>query len=132
MKINRNKPSEPESITVIAAGTTITGIIESNQPVRIEGNFIGDINGKGTVTTCSDSFIQGNIKADEIVIGGQIKGELSGSASITIQHTGAVEGSIQSDTIIIEKGGLFEGQCLMQQEEVEIIEMGPKLLEKQA
>lgn len=132
MKINRNKTSEPESMTVIAAGTTMTGKIESNQPIRIEGNFIGDIHGKGTVITCSDSSIQGNIKAVEIVIGGQIKGELSGFKSITIQHTGAVEGSIQSDTIIIEKGGLFEGECLMTQKEVEIIEMGPKLLEKQA
>ncbi|NVK86356.1 MAG: polymer-forming cytoskeletal protein [Cytophagia bacterium] len=132
MKINRNKISEPESVTIIAAGTTMTGKIESNQPIRIEGRFIGDINGKGTVTTCSDSSVQGNIEADEIIIGGQIKGELSGFTSITIQHTGAVEGSIQSDTIIIEKGGLFEGECLMTQKEVEIIEMGPKLLEKQA
>lgn len=132
MKINRSKTIEPESFTVIAAGTTITGRIDSNQTVRIEGNFIGDINGRGKIITFPDSSVQGNVEADELIVGGNIKGELSASTSITIQNTGVVEGSIQSDTIVIEKGGLFEGDCLMHRKEVEVIEMGPKLLEKQA
>jgi len=132
MKINRNKISEPEIVSLIAAGTTITGKIESNETVKIEGHFIGDINSKGTVITVADSKVQGNIKANVIVIGGSIVGELSGFTSITIQNTGNVEGSIQSDTIEIERGGLFEGECLMYQKEAEVIEMGPKLLEKQA
>lgn len=132
MKINRSKISEPEIVSLIAAGTTITGKIESNETVKIEGHFIGDINSKGKVITVADSKVQGNITAEVIVIGGSIIGELSGLSSITIQNTGKVEGSIQSDTIEIERGGLFEGECLMYQKEAEVIEMGPKLLEKQA
>lgn len=132
MKINRSKTSEPESVSVIAAGTTITGKIESDETVRIEGYFIGDIDSTGTVITMADSKVKGNVKANVIIVGGNIHGELSGLRSITIQNTGNVEGSIQSDTIEIERGGLFEGECLMYQKEAEVIEMGPKLLEKQA
>jgi len=132
MKINRSKAIAQEPLTVIAAGTTFTGRIESNQTVRIEGNFIGDINGTGKVITCPDSSIQGNVEANELIVGGNIKGELSGFTSITIQNTGVVEGTIQSDTIVIEKGGLFEGDCVMYRKEIEVIEMGPHLLEKQA
>ncbi|WP_420387242.1 bactofilin family protein [Roseivirga sp.] len=132
MKISRNKNPETEEVTVIAAGTTFTGTIESNQTVRIEGNFTGDIHSKSKVITCSESRVHGNITADEIIAGGSIKGEISGLTSITIQPTGSIEGSIISDTIVIEKGGMFEGDCRMHQEETEVIEMGPQLLEKQA
>lgn len=132
MKINRTKNSEPESVSVIAAGTTITGKIESHETIRVEGYFIGDIDSTGTVITTADSKIKGNVRANAIIVGGNINGALAGLNSITIQSTGNVEGSIHSDTIEIEKGGLFEGECMMHQKEAEIIEMGPKLLEKQA
>lgn len=132
MKISRTTTVDQKPVTFITEGTRFTGKIESTGTIRVDGDLIGDIEVKGKLITGPNSLIDGTIRAGEAVIGGKVKGDLYGADCVVLQSTGRIKGTINTDEIIIEKGGLFEGECNMRQQEVEMVEMEVKLLERQA
>lgn len=130
MKTSRNKTVESEISTTISKGTFMEGKIESTQNIRIEGSFKGDIIGKGIIITSPNSVVQGNLSGEEIIIGGDLIGEINGNTSITIQSTGKVKGNIQSKTIALDKGGQFDGNCLMLPLKGKVLEISPEIDQK--
>ena len=60
--------------SVLAAGITIEGKIEGNGNVRVVGRFKGTVNVKGELTIEPGASIEGEIRAESVLVAGEVPG----------------------------------------------------------
>jgi cytoskeletal protein CcmA (bactofilin family) len=112
---------------VIDAALVITGNLESERDVQLDGELRGDI-------TCSqliisrDATLLGNVVADEVVVRGKVKGIIR-AGQVMLQDTARVESEIFHKSLIVEQGALFDGESHRTDR---ITEVNPKLDELKA
>lgn len=103
--------------TFIALGVQLSGILEGQGNIVIEGLIEGNVSGTHQVRVEAGGQVKGDIRASHIVINGYAEGGLYADA-ITLQREGKIKGKINTDELIIEKGGIFIGTSQLQKSEV--------------
>ena len=112
-------PEVPQSANLIQAGTSITGDIESNGNIRIDGNIKGIINTSGKVILGSTGSVDGDIICINADIEGRANGNIKVKELLTLKATALVNGEIYTDKLSIEPGAKFTGTCRMDNQKQE-------------
>ena len=99
--------------SVIAAGLKIVGDVETAGTLKIEGTVQGSIRGARQVIVGRSGVIQGDIQAEEIVIGGRVVGTVNASERVEIQANSVIEGDVHTRSIVVFEGGLLNGNVRM-------------------
>ena len=99
--------------SVIAAGLKIVGDVETAGALKIEGTVQGSIRGARQVIVGRSGVIQGDIQAEEIVLGGRVVGTVTASERVEIQANSVIEGDIHTRSIVVFEGGLLNGTVRM-------------------
>ena len=107
LKAKSNTTTESNAVTIIAQGTKINGIIES-ESINIYGHFEGTLKSQNTVTIAEKGYAKGEIYAQTLVVSGTVDGKASCDI-IEVLEKGVLNGSIVVEELIIEKGGFFQG-----------------------
>lgn len=103
--------------TLISKGCVVTGKIESDVFVRIDGHIKGDLFiGEGLIVG-EDGLIDGNINTREIVVYGTVNGTVK-AESIDIKSSGRILGEIQTKTFQVERGAVYTGMVSMAKDAV--------------
>ena len=95
--------------TVIAVDTKITGEIQIESKLRLDGEFSGTINLKGIISVGKTGLIEGDIVSRKLIVTGCFLGTAHCEA-IEILASGKVVGQITSKVLVVERGGFFEGE----------------------
>ena len=106
--------------TFIGDGTVFEGKIRSAAGLRLEGKLNGDLECEGDVVIGESGIANSNITARNVILAGQITGNVTIKGKLTITSTGKLYGNMSSATLTIEEGGLFQGNSIMDQDEIEI------------
>src|SRR6185295_1002573 len=93
--------------SVIDAWLTITGNLQSEGEVQVDGQIQGDIR-CAHLTVGRDALVNGNITADEVVVRGKVMGCIRGNRVI-LQDCAHVESEVFHKKLSIEEGACFEG-----------------------
>jgi cytoskeletal protein CcmA (bactofilin family) len=115
-------PEAPQSANLIQAGTSITGDIESNGNIRIDGNLKGTINTGGKVILGSTGSVEGDIICSNADVEGRINGTVKVKELLSLKATALVSGEIFTDKLAIEPGARFTGSCRMESRRAEYTE----------
>ena len=109
------KTKTSDALTMLLGpSTTIEGIIEFKDTVRLEGNVNGKIfSDEGTVIIGETAEVQGEIKVGVAIIRGKVKGKIDAQKRIEVYPPGRIEGDIQSPAVMIQSGVIFNGNCSM-------------------
>lgn len=67
----------PQNNTVIAKGVTISGVLQGEGSVQIEGNIEGEILVQGSVFVTTTGKVHGPIEADTVRIAGHVVGNIT-------------------------------------------------------
>jgi cytoskeletal protein CcmA (bactofilin family) len=94
--------------SVINAGLTIVGNLQSNTDVVISGTIEGDISSRG-LTVSEGAKVTGTIECSTVQLRGQVNGQIKASA-VKVARTGNLNGDIFYDTLSIDEGAVVEGQ----------------------
>lgn len=105
--------------TIIGPGTIIEGDIKSTGMVRVEGKCTGDIITDGAVIIGEGAYINGNITAGNVSLGGRVEGNVRCSGVLEIMLKGALIGDVDAMELSIQKGAVFNGKCNILSDEVE-------------
>lgn len=107
--------TQPGSATqsVIDSWLTITGTLESEGDVRVEGQIKGDIRCAHLVVG-RDATVSGDIVAEEAVVRGKVRGSIRANRVI-LQDSACVESDIYHRTLSIDEGASFDGQSCHRQ-----------------
>jgi cytoskeletal protein CcmA (bactofilin family) len=110
---SRGGTSGEAMLSIIASGMTITGDIESAGIIKIDGRVDGSVTGARQVLLGRGGSINGNIVADEVVIGGSVRGTLTVRERLELQGTAAVVGDIETRSIVVIEGARIDGAVRM-------------------
>ena len=117
MFTNKNESMKKTEITtavnMIGSGTVITGDIQSNGDIRVDGTLKGSVNTKGKVVLGKEGVIEGDVVCNDADISGVIKAKISVSQLLSLKSTAKLNGDIIANKLSIEPGASFTGSCSM-------------------
>jgi cytoskeletal protein CcmA (bactofilin family) len=105
--------NEPNSHNTITSGTEITGDINSNGDIRLDGILVGNINAKGKLVIGESGKVTGIINCKNSDIFGIVEGKINVTELLTLKATAQVIGDIVTSRLAIEPGCNFSGTCKM-------------------
>ncbi|MCK4664506.1 MAG: polymer-forming cytoskeletal protein [Bacteroidales bacterium] len=109
-KINE---TETKTINLIGTGTMISGDINSNGDIRIDGGLKGNLITKGKVVVGQTGSINGEVDCKNADISGKIEGKIKVSELLSLKLTANIFGDIITNKLSIEPGANFSGSCNM-------------------
>ena len=101
--------AEPKE-SVIAADLTIEGKIEGSGHVRIAGRFKGDVSVQGNLTIDAGAHLTGQVRAQNVTIGGELHGNIEGATRVELLETGVLAGDVKAGSLIVAAGSRMRGQ----------------------
>lgn len=99
--------------TIIGAGTTIVGDIESNGDIRIDGTLKGNLNGKAKILIGTEGVVEGNMNANYADIQGKITGNIKVNDLLLLRGRAKIDGDIYAGKLQVEPTVSFNGKCHM-------------------
>ncbi len=101
------------TLSIVSAGTTITGDIECSGVLKVEGRIEGSVRHARQVMLAKEGAIHGDVSAGEVVVGGVIDGAVSASERLELQTTAVVNGDITTRSIVVMEGARINGGLKM-------------------
>lgn len=101
------------NINLIGGGTEITGDINSNGDLRIDGILTGNITTKGKVVVGETGRIKGEISCKNADVSGSVEGKISVVDLLALKSSSRVIGDITTGKFSVEPGSRFTGYCNM-------------------
>jgi len=105
--------AEGGGTSVIAPGMKIVGDVEASGILKIEGTVQGSIRGARQVVVGRSGVIQGDVHAEEVILGGRVVGTITATERVEIQANSVIEGDVHTRSIVVFEGGLLNGNVRM-------------------
>lgn len=126
-----NETETTTAINLIGAGTEITGDVNSNGDIRIDGTLTGNLKTAGKVVIGETGKVNGEIDCKNSEVLGEIKGKIKVSELLSLKATSKIFGDIVTKKLAIEPGSRFTGNCKMGEESQNVRTEEPKFGNKE-
>lgn len=114
--LRRKKKKEIE--TFLGPQTQIKGTISFEGGMRIEGKFEGDIYSKtGDIIIGPQAVVKADLNVGSALVMGEVNGGIEAETRIEIHPPGKMIGDIRAPFILIDPGVVFNGQCIVTNDE---------------
>ena len=113
-----NETETTTAINLIGAGTEITGDVNSNGDIRIDGTLTGNLKTAGKVVIGETGRVNGEIDCKNSEVLGEIHGKIKVSDLLSLKATSKIFGDIVTKKLAIEPGSKFTGNCIMGDESI--------------
>ena len=104
-----------ESHNRLVAGTKVKGEITTENDIRIDGIFEGDIVCNRKIVIGAKGVINGTAKCANAEIIGTFNGNIEVTDTLIVQSTGRIEGDITTSILVVEPNAFFNGSCTMKE-----------------
>ena len=98
------------SESILAAGLTTEGKIEGNGNIHVAGQFKGNVNVKGELTIEPGASIDGEVKADSVLVGGEVRGHLVCKNRVEFKESGTLIGDLKAGSLTVVAGSKMRGK----------------------
>lgn len=105
----RGAAAPSRGLNTVNEGTTLTGNLEAQNDIRVDGTINGDLNCKAKVIIGPKGTIKGTVSCENAVIEGKFDGTLKVRDSLTIKETAEVIGDVATAKIGMNPGCNFDG-----------------------
>ena len=106
--------SDGIALSIIAKDMTVTGDLETDGVVKVEGRIRGTIRGGAQVLVSAGAIVQGDVHTREAIIAGEVHGAIHAAERVELQASAAVVGDIMTPRIAILEGGRLSGEVKME------------------
>jgi cytoskeletal protein CcmA (bactofilin family) len=100
-------------VTVLGQGARLEGTLVSAGSLRIDGQVKGKIKAEGDVTLASQSKVEADIEAQNVIVAGDFKGNIMAKSKAELSRGGRVDGNVTSKSLVVAEGAIFVGQSIM-------------------
>jgi len=124
-QFNRRK-GDGIPLSIVARDMTITGDMETEGVVKVEGRVNGKIRATSQIIISPGATIEGDLHTKEAVIAGEVLGTIRAADRVELQATAMVRGDIFTPRISVLEGGRVSGEVNMTDSALEAEPVGPK------
>lgn len=110
------KENVSTELNFIGKGTIITGDIQTSSNLRVDGKVKGKVVCKNTLTIGEGGIIEGDIQANNAIIGGKINGKIVVNEKLELEARSSLIGELKAKKLIIDEGAVFDGTSTMSAE----------------
>ncbi|MFL9483146.1 polymer-forming cytoskeletal protein [Chitinophagaceae bacterium LWZ2-11] len=96
---------------IIGTGMVITGNVNTESDVRVDGKLIGNIHSTARVVIGAGGSIEGNIFAANADITGTVKGNIVTKDLLNLRNNAVVKGDVEAGKLAMEPNAIFNGHC---------------------
>ncbi len=101
------------SLSIIGAGMTVLGDVETSGVVKVEGAVNGHVKASGQVLIARGGHIDGDVDTGEAVVAGIVHGSIQAAQRVEIQAGAVVQGDITTRRILVAEGAVLNGAVRM-------------------
>ena len=106
--------SDGMALSIVAKDMTITGDLDTEGVVKVEGRVNGSIRAAAQVLVSPGAIVQGDVHTREAVVAGEVHGSIHASERVELQASAAVVGDVMTPRIAILEGGRLSGAVKME------------------
>jgi cytoskeletal protein CcmA (bactofilin family) len=99
--------------TLVSAGTTLKGDINSNSDLRFDGTVIGNVSSASKIVIGANGSVEGNISGNQADIVGKVTGNIKTKDLLQLRGDCVVKGNLYASKLQVEPTAIFNGQCHM-------------------
>src|SRR5687767_5632367 len=103
-------PIPTTNFSVFDSHISITGDLETDGALRIDGRLEGSIHRADLIVIGEGASVVGDVTAREVIVGGAVTGNIYAQQRTELQSSGIVAGDIRSAAILIHEGGVVQGR----------------------
>lgn len=118
--MKEEKSNGGNGTTLIGAGTTLKGDIHSNSDLRIDGTIIGNIHSSAKVVIGANGVVEGDISGNQADVIGKVSGNIRAKDLLQLRGDSTVTGNVYAGKLQIEPSAVFNGECHMGSNVVEM------------
>jgi cytoskeletal protein CcmA (bactofilin family) len=104
---------QEQGLSIVAAGTRITGGIEIDGVLRIAGRVNGNIHADGQVLVAPGGVVEGDIMTRQAIVGGEMRGQILADELVVLRTGCTVQGDVVTPRLVVEEGATFNGNLRM-------------------
>ena len=93
----------------ISAALKITGQLESEEDIQVDGHIEGDIRAR-KVTIGTGASVKGTVFGQDVELSGTVTGKIE-ATSVVLSKSARMSGDVVHQTLQIEKGAYIDGHC---------------------
>lgn len=121
---------QADKVSVIAPQMAVSGDLESDGDIRIDGTVTGNIFCRAKVVVISTGKVFGDIQALQVDIHGTVTGNITAGEMLTMRSKSQINGNLTTKKLQIESNAIFNGCCTMEMEkQSKITERGELIVE---
>jgi cytoskeletal protein CcmA (bactofilin family) len=102
----------PKIETVIGPNCRLTGTLQSDGGIRIEGIFEGSLQTTGNLIVAESARVIAEIQAYNVTVSGQVKGNITAN-KVEVTETGKVWGDLNVNSMLLHEGAYLRGNTNM-------------------
>jgi cytoskeletal protein CcmA (bactofilin family) len=104
---------EERTRVAVSRSINVSGKLVFQEPVRIEGNFRGEVSSSDLIVISEGGAVDGRVKSPRLLILGELKGDITGSKSVVLGPRSRVRGRIESESLTVCEGARLEGDLIV-------------------
>ena len=110
---NEAPAEQPEKVLDVDA--SMQGTLTFRDPVnlRINGNFEGVLDIRGTLTIGEKASVKANITGEIIIIAGEVVGDVKAAKELQLIGSGRLVGDVETPSLAVQKGAILQGKLNM-------------------
>ncbi len=101
------------NLSIVGEGMRITGELEADGIVRIEGQVEGSVRSVGQVLVSDSGVVRGDVHTRQAVVGGKVYGGIYAQERVEVQTDSLIDGDIVTPQIVVQEGGKVNGHIRM-------------------
>ncbi|HVH20047.1 MAG TPA: polymer-forming cytoskeletal protein [Myxococcota bacterium] len=97
----------------IERGVEMSGRLVTERPLRVEGEFSGEIESASAVIVTETGAIEAPIRARSVEIRGAVVGDVQAAREVVIHPSGRLHGDVEAPSLVVMRGAFFNGRTRM-------------------
>jgi cytoskeletal protein CcmA (bactofilin family) len=97
----------------IERGVEMSGRLVTERPLRVEGEFRGEIQSASAVIVAETGSVEAPIRARSVEIRGAVVGDVQAAREVVIHASGRLHGDVEAPSLVVMRGAFFNGRTRM-------------------
>lgn len=102
----------PKIETIIGPNCRLTGTLQSDGGIRVEGIFEGTLQTTGNLVVAESAKVIAEVQAYNVTVSGQVKGNITAN-KVEITESGKVWGDLSVNSMLLHEGAYLRGSTNM-------------------
>jgi cytoskeletal protein CcmA (bactofilin family) len=106
-------PQADQQVSVIAAGTTWNGDLDSQGSLHVYGRASGTLKASDDIWIADGAEVDAQIEADRVVVGGNVTGRITAHSRFEALPNCDIQADVDAPTFVVHEGATLNGSLTM-------------------